>query len=150
MKRLLFSVLLLLFISGGILHAQGVRVQINGTQTFLLNENNGIYFHNDSLTIDDVAFALDEIQVITLQATSGIIDIKDIESLELAPNPTHEAFIIQGIGSNPQTVTLYSTAGIKLMEQTAVDGTVVNISHLPEGMYILRCGNRVAKVVKQM
>ncbi|MBP5341725.1 MAG: T9SS type A sorting domain-containing protein [Bacteroidales bacterium] len=145
-KLLLLSSLLLLGFSA--LQAQ-VSVKINGSQTFVLNESNGIYFHNDSLTIDGETFALDDIQVITLQATNSIADIEE-ESLALMPNPVQEVLTLRGIGNEPQTVTLYSTAGVKLMEQKASDGTVINIGHLPEGVYILRCGNRAAKVVKQM
>lgn len=145
-KLLLLSSLLLLGFSA--LQAQ-VSVKINGSQTFVLNESNGIYFHNDSLTIDGETFALDDIQVITLQATNSIADIEE-ESLALMPNPVQEVLTLRGIGNEPQTVSLYSTAGVKLMEQKASDGTVINIGHLPEGVYILRCGNRAAKVVKQM
>lgn len=131
------------------MHAQ-VNIQINGNQSFVLNENNGIYFHNDSLIVDGVVFALDDIQVITFQSNSSIVDIESVNKLELAPNPANDFITLRGIGNEPQNVTLYSISGIKLMEQKAVDGTVINISHLPEGIYILRCGNRVAKMVKQL
>lgn len=150
MKRVVSLVVLLLLIGSGSLYAQGVMVQINGSQSFLLNETSGLYFHNDSLTVDEYSYALEDIQTITFQATSGIADIKDIEPLELAPNPASDRVTLRGIGNEPQTMTLYSTAGVKLMEQTVVEGTVVNISHLPEGVYVLRCGDQVAKMVKQM
>lgn len=149
MKKLLFIGSLLLVLAGGSLAAQGVKIQINGSQTFVLNEGNGIYFHNDSLTVDGEVFALDDIQVITFEANLGIDRVGE-ESLTLAPNPVREAVTLRGIGSELQTVALYSTAGIKLLEQKASDGTVINISHLPEGVYILRCGDKVAKVVKQL
>ena len=149
MKKLVSIGILLLLLGAGALQAQGVGVQINGSQSFVLNSSNGIYFHNDSLTIDGVSFALDDITVITFSTSTGIDKIVD-ESLELMPNPVSEALTVRGIGNEPQTVTFYSTVGIKLMEQKAVDGTVINISHLPEGMYIMRCGDRVAKVVKQL
>lgn len=127
-----------------------VRMFVNGSQSFVLDEANGVYFHNDSLTVDGVSFALEDVQVITFQAFTGIADIKDIESLELLPNPVSDIVTLRGLGNESQTVTIYSTAGIKLMEQQAADGAVINISHLPEGVYILRCGNRVAKMVKQL
>ena len=149
MSKLVSIAALLLMLGAGALQAQGVGVQVNGSQSFVLNESNGIYFHNDSLTIDGVSFALDDITVITFSTSTGIDKIVD-ESLELMPNPVSEALTVRGIGNEPQTVTFYSTAGIKLMEQKAVDGTVISISHLPEGMYIMRCGDRVAKVVKQL
>jgi hypothetical protein len=71
------------------------------------------------------------------------------ETMNIAPNPASESFVVSGVGQEPQRMVLYSTAGVKLMEQTVSDGTKVDISHLSEGLYVMRCGNRVAKIVKQ-
>ena len=139
---------LLIFCSGSAV-AQ-VRVQVNGDQTFVIDEHNGLYFNNDTMRADDVIYALDDIQVITLQqVTAGIRDI-DADDMQLVPNPARDIVTLNGIGTTPQKAILYSTAGVKLMEQTATDGAILNISHLPEGLYILRCGNRMAKIVKQL
>lgn len=139
---------LLIFCSGSAV-AQ-VRVQVNGDQTFVIDEHNGLYFNNDTMRVDDVIYALDDIQVITLQqVTSGIRDI-DADDMQLVPNPARDIVTLNGIGTTPQKAILYSTAGVKLMEQTVTDGAILNISHLPEGLYILRCGNRMAKIVKQL
>lgn len=149
MKRKLFIGALLCLFSLGTVYAQGVNVQINGSHSFVLNESNGIYFHNDSLTVDGVDFALEEVRVITFSASSGIEEVNE-EGLSLVPNPVSDIIKVQGLGSEPQNVTIYSTAGIKLMENKAVDGTIINVGHLPEGVYILRCGNRAAKIIKQL
>ena len=139
---------LLIFCSGSAV-AQ-VRVQVNGDQTFVIDEHNGLYFNNDTMRVDDVIYALDDIQVITLQqVTAGIRDI-DADDMQLVPNPARDILTLNGIGTTPQKAILYSTAGVKLMEQTVTDGAILNISHLPEGLYILRCGNRMAKIVKQL
>ena len=139
---------LLLFCSGSAV-AQ-VRVQVNGDQTFVIDEHNGLYFNNDTMRVDDVIYALDDIQVITLQqVTAGIRDI-DADDMQLVPNPARDIVTLNGIGTTPQKAILYSTAGVKLMEQTVSDGAILNISHLPEGLYILHCGNRMAKIVKQL
>lgn len=139
---------LLIFCSGSAV-AQ-VRVQVNGNQTFVIDEHNGLYFNNDTMRVDDVIYALDDIQVITLQqVTAGIRDI-DADDMQLVPNPARDIVTLNGIGTTPQKAILYSTAGVKLMEQTVTDGAILNISHLPEGLYILRCGNRMAKIVKQL
>ena len=130
---------LLIFCSGSAV-AQ-VRVQVNGDQTFVIDEHNGLYFNNDTMRVDDVIYALDDIQVITLQqVTAGIRDI-DADDMQLVPNPARDIVTLNGIGTTPQKAILYSTAGVKLMEQTVSDGAILNISHLPEGLYILRCGN---------
>ena len=139
---------LLIFCSGSAV-AQ-VRVQVNGDQTFVIDEHNGLYFNNDTMRVDDVIYALDDIQVITLQqVTAGIRDI-DADDMQLVPNPARDIVTLNGIGTTPQKAILFSTAGVKLMEQTVTDGAILNISHLPEGLYILRCGNRMAKIVKQL
>lgn len=139
---------LLIFCSGSAV-AQ-VRVQVNGDQTFVIDEHNGLYFNNDTMRVDDAIYALDDIQVITLQqVTAGIRDI-DADDMQLVPNPARDIVTLNGIGTTPQKAILYSTAGVKLMEQTVTDGAILNISHLPEGLYILRCGNRIAKIVKQL
>ena len=139
---------LLIFCSGSAV-AQ-VRVQVNGDQTFVIDEHNGLYFNNDTMRVDDAIYALDDIQVITLQqVTAGIRDI-DADDMQLVPNPARDIVTLNGIGTTPQKAILYSTAGVKLMEQTVTDGAILNISHLPEGLYILRCGNRMAKIVKQL
>lgn len=149
MKRKLFIGALLCLFCLGTVYAQGVNVQINGSHSFVLNESNGIYFHNDSLTVDGVDFALEEVRVITFSASYGIEEVNE-EGLSLVPNPVSDIIKVQGLGSEPQNVTIYSTAGIKLMENKAVDGTIINVGHLPEGVYILRCGNRAAKIIKQL
>ena len=139
---------LLIFCSGSAV-AQ-VRVQVNGDQTFVIDEHNDLYFNNDTMRVDDIIYALDNIQVITLQqVTAGIRDI-DADDMQLVPNPARDIVTLNGIGTTPQKAILYSTAGVKLMEQTVTDGAILNISHLPEGLYILRCGNRMAKIVKQL
>lgn len=147
MQKFFSFVSLLLLIGTGVVQAQ-VNIQINGSRSFVLNENNGLYFYNDSLAIDGEVFSLDDIQVITLQPTAGIANIEQ-EKMELMPNPVRENFVLQGIGSEPQMVVLYSVSGVKLMEQQANDGTIINIGSMPDGVYIMRCGNRAAKVVKQ-
>ena len=149
MKPIIRTITLLLLLLGSAANAQ-VRVQINGDQTFVIDENNGLYFHNDTMRVDNVVFPLGDIQVITLQQmTTGISNI-DARDMKLSPNPASDIITLQGIGTTPQKAVLYSTAGVKILEQTVSDGSTLNISHLPEGLYILRCGNRAAKIVKQL
>ena len=147
MKKIILFAAMLLLTGGGVLHAQ-VRVQVNGDQSFVIDETNGLYFHNDTMTIDGNAFALDDITVITLQSAVSIDDI-EVAGLQLAPNPAQDYITLQGIGSEPQQAVLYSTAGVKLLEQSVSDGSIINISHLPEGVYILRTAKGVAKISKR-
>ena len=147
MKKIILFTAMLLLTGGGMLHAQ-VRVQVNGDQSFVIDETNGLYFHNDTMTVDGNAFALDDIAVITLQPAVDIDGI-EVSDLQLAPNPAQDYITLQGIGAEPQQAVLYSTAGVKLLEQTVTDGSIINISHLPEGIYILRTAKGVAKISKR-
>lgn len=148
MKKIILITAMLLLTGGGMMHAQ-VRVQVNGDQSFVIDENNGLYFHNDTMTVSGNQFALDDIRVITLQPAVGIDGI-EVSALQLTPNPAQDYITLQGIGAEPQQAVLYSTAGVKLLEQTVTDGSLIDISHLPEGVYILRSGGRIAKIVKQL
>lgn len=145
--------LLLLVASGGNLMAQ-VRIHINGGSMHLLDENGGLYFDNDTMRVVDnngtAFYALDDVQVITLQSApqEGISDAD--ATIQLLPNPAQDRIAVRGIGDKPQRVAIYSTAGVKLIEQTAADNTVIDIRHLPEGVYVLRCGSLIGKILKQL
>ncbi len=150
MRHKLLLTLVFLLLCGGALKVDAqVQIRVNGSEEFVINETNGLYFHNDTMFVDDAAFALDDIQVITFtQITQNIDDIADA-AMQLMPNPATDAVMVQGIGDTPQTVIIYSLAGIKLHEQMATDGTRIDISKLPDGLYLLRCGDKVSKIVKQ-
>ena len=62
---------------------------------------------------------------------------------------TYFYVMVQGIGQQPQMVTIYSVAGVKLHEQMAADGSHIDLSRLPEGVYVMRCGDKLAKIIKQ-
>ncbi len=153
MKRELTILLLLLAVGGGGLKAQ-VRIHINESDTHLLDENGGLYFENDTMRVVDndgtAVYALDEVQVITLESApqEGISEVD--AAMQMMPNPAQDRIAVHGIGDRSQILTIYSTAGVKLLEQTAMDNSVIDISHLPEGVYVLRCGNLIGKFVKQL
>ena len=151
MKKILFLIATALILGCGCLQAQ-VRVQINGSQGFDLTEAGGLYFANDSMTVVSTSgvaeFALDDVRYVTFTTQVGIDQIADA-SVTIAPNPALDYVYVQGIGQQPQTVTIYSIAGVKLHEQTAADGSRIDLSRLPEGVYVMRCGDRVAKIIKQ-
>ena len=151
MKKLFLILSAVFALCCGSLQAQ-VRVQVNGSQGFDLTEAGGIYFANDSMTVVGTSgvteYALDEVSVVTFTTIVNIDEIA-VSSVSIAPNPAMDYVYVQGIGPQPQTVTLYSVAGVKLHEQVASDGTRIDLSRLPEGVYVMRCGDKVAKIIKQ-
>lgn len=151
MKKIFFLSVTVLALSCGSLQAQ-VRVQINGSQSFDLTEAGGLYFANDSMTVVSTAgvaeYALGDVYVVTFVTQLGINQITDA-SVTIAPNPAMDYVMVQGIGQQPQMVTIYSVAGVKLHEQMAADGSHIDLSRLPEGVYVMRCGDKLAKIIKQ-
>lgn len=140
--------LALLLLCGFAAQAQ-VQVQVNGSETFVINENNGLYFHGDTMFVDNVSFPLSEVQVITLRQITDNIDNVNESDMLLMPNPARDVVVLQGIGDEPKPVAVYNLAGVKLLEQLAADGMSIDISRLPQGLYLLRCGDKVSKIVKQ-
>ena len=151
MKKLLLFISAVLAFGLGSLQAQ-VRVQINGSQSFDLTEAGGLYFANDSMTVVSTAgvteYALDDVHVVTFTPQLGIDNVTDAP-VTIAPNPAMDFVMVQDIGQQPQMVTIYSVAGVKLHEQMAADGSHIDLSRLPEGVYVMRCGDKVAKIIKQ-
>lgn len=153
MRHSLVTSLLLLALGAGALHAQ-VHVQVNGDHSYLLRPSNGLYFSHDTMRVvtaeGETSYALADIRVITLIPEYTGIALAESEQMKLMPNPAREYIRIEGIGDKPQTVVLYNTTGTKVLEQQAADGTLIDLQRLPEGLYVLRCGNRVAKIIKQL
>lgn len=151
MKKLFLIISAVLAFGLGSMQAQ-VRMQINGSQSFDLTETGGLYFANDSMTVVSTSgvteYALDDVHYVTFTAQLGIDNVADA-SVTIAPNPAMDFVMVQGIGQQPQMVTIYSVAGVKLHEQLAADGSRIDLTPLPEGIYVMRCGDKVAKIIKQ-
>lgn len=60
-------------------------------------------------------------------------------------NPTHEMLCVQGVPDNI-TLRVYSTTGQLL---TTAQGTKIDVSHLPQGTYLLQIGIQVLRFIKE-
>lgn len=159
MKNTLQHLILLLLLFGGAANAQ-VRTNVydlegNEIVSDYMYWGYGLYFFQDDSMYCQIGignwgtYALDDIRVITF--SHPIIGINEIDAsdLQLTPNPARDKVTLSGIGDTPQQAVLYNVTGVKLRELTVTDGTTMDISQLPEGLYILRCGSHSAKIVKQ-
>ena len=61
------------------------------------------------------------------------------------PNPTQEMLCVQGVPDDT-TLRVYSTAGQLL---ATAQGTQIDVSHLPQGTYILQLGTQVLRFIKE-
>ena len=69
------------------------------------------------------------------------------KSLQLYPNPaTSQVTVLTG-RHTPETVSIYSVEGRLMMSQEVVMESSIDISRLPHGVYIVKCGARNARLV---
>ncbi|MDD3737787.1 MAG: T9SS type A sorting domain-containing protein [Lentimicrobiaceae bacterium] len=77
---------------------------------------------------------------------------KELRNISIYPNPTNKSFVVDVEGET--TVKLYNMLGKEVLSENANGKTVINISHLPNGVYNVQvfAGNKIvgySKVVKQ-
>ena len=71
------------------------------------------------------------------------------KSLQVYPNPASERITIMTGRHTPERVTIYAINGTEMMSLDVVMEATVDISSLPLGVYVLKCGARTARVVRQ-
>lgn len=84
--------------------------------------------------------------------SDNLTDINQVQTtsgkFSLYPNPASQA--IQIISNENHPVYVYNTMGQLVAEATLRDGfATVDLSALPAGIYIVRCGNQVGRFIKQ-
>lgn len=142
-----------------------VRFPINGTQrhyeALTVARGTTVTFHNLVINTQDSAYGTyyyrDEttsghVYTLMLTVTDGshvaIEEVKE-DVLRVYPNPASDLLMVE-IDKAGADVELYDTRGQLVLRQSAVEGkNTLPISHLASGIYVLRCGEKVAKIVKQ-
>lgn len=76
--------------------------------------------------------------------------VNDIEvSVAVYPNPTHDAMVIKGLSAG-QTVRVYDLQGRLLSAtQTQAESTLIDVSALQNGTYLLQIGAEMVKFIKE-
>ena len=75
---------------------------------------------------------------------SGLFDVHS-EPLSVYPNPTKAAVQVEAAGE----VCVYSVSGMLLQRVVSQGKVLLDFSNYPEGLYIIRVNNAVAKVIKR-
>lgn len=156
MKKPLIMIALLLLVE--VMQAQ-VTVTVvvtDGTSHEVAVDATGeIYFGTDYMAIMPTAsasqletFQMDDVRKVLFSGSTRIIDVRGTE-LCLMPNPVAESFTVKGIGSEPQLLTIYSVSGAQVLQGRYSDGQRIDVGHLPQGIYMVRVGMNVAKLVKR-
>lgn len=68
-----------------------------------------------------------------------------LENLSIHPNPTQSGVYVEAEGE----VRVYSAEGYLVLTAVAAGEACLDLGSLPSGLYIIRVGNRVAKLVKR-
>lgn len=68
-----------------------------------------------------------------------------LETLSIHPNPTQSGVYVEAEGE----VRVYSAEGYLVLSAVAAGEAYLDLGSLPSGLYIIRVGNRVAKLVKR-
>lgn len=68
--------------------------------------------------------------------------------IKVFPNPVTEHFFVEGVAESIP-VELYDMQGRRALSVGACRGRAVSVRHLPKGIYLLRAGDAVGKVIKK-
>lgn len=161
MRHLSFKTLILsVFLAGIVFHANAqstsvclIVTSIDGTeQTFQLTEESQLYFENgDKLVIEDgnrtvVTLELSQIQKLVCSDVTGANE-STASQLQILPNPTHDSFIIHNL-TEAGLARIYSLNGRLMKAFQATEGSVVDMSDMSEGMYLLNINGQTLKLMK--
>ena len=69
------------------------------------------------------------------------------KSLQVYPNPAASSITILTGSHTPENVTVYSIDGRSVMTQEVEMEGKMDVSRLPHGVYIVKCGARTARLV---
>jgi hypothetical protein len=138
------------------------RLSINGEQLLLLNPN--------TVIVDQVTFGLQEsdkgyarvpngtgnfvIQAPTFNANntpSSVQEPGDLSEFQLTPNPASQAVVLTLVHSTPQPVEISDVHGRLMWRQTKTleHKTLIDVSQWMPGVYWVRCGASVKKLIVQ-
>ena len=152
------GLLLLAFTIGLTFHlaAQSTQMTIHlndGTErTYFMHESDRVYFEDNETLVVELApvksdrFNLADIRKITCAETESISETSNA-SVQLFPNPSHDAFLIRNLKER-QMVSIYALDG-RIMKSFETTGDQwIDISDLPIGLYLVKTEHQTLKMIK--
>ena len=76
------------------------------------------------------------------------VDEGELNPMTLYPNPAKESIHILGIEAN-STIEIYNSLGMLVKVVNAGSDQEIGVSDLASGLYLVRCGNRILRFIKQ-
>ena len=153
---IVFGVLLLPTLAG----AQ-TRIRVNFTDgtnaEYVIPATDGIYFSfvaNDTLlqfesNMGQQSFSVSTVRSIAFPDNNSIDDATlESRTLTLYPNPAKSYITIDGGNDGPQLLTIYSAAGVAVLQGQFRKGDKIDVSQLKRGFYIVKFGTNALKMYK--
>jgi hypothetical protein len=84
-------------------------------------------------------------------STSSTRDAFATADISIYPNPVDEELFIESPNLNisDETAFVYNTQGREVLSRRISEGNVLNVAHLPAGVYILKIGAHSSKFIKK-
>jgi hypothetical protein len=152
------GLLLLAFTIGLTFHlaAQSTQMTIHlndGTErTYFMHESDRVYFEDNETLVVELApvksdrFNLADIRKITCAETESISETSNA-SVQLFPNPSHDAFLIRNLKER-QMVSIYALDGQIMKSFETTGDQWIDISDLPIGLYLVNTEHQTLKMIK--
>jgi hypothetical protein len=156
MNKKSFLLIVALLIAGQLFAVQESRLitlSADGTETaYTLSEVQKIVFENNTMTVnmksDSDATGITCVSFL-LVVPVGIENPKLASSVFVFPNPVQTNLKVAGVEKNVK-INLINLNGTLLQSIIAQDdSTDINVSSLPQGVYLLQVGDQVVKFIKQ-
>ena len=133
------------FVTGAGIYDEGQTVTVSASGNFPLLFDYWLTPSGDTIVDNPYSFVIDSNVVLTAVHEShvGVAPVDgQASSLSVYPNPATATLAVEGTGE----LTLIDMRGRRLITATAP--TTLDISSLPAGIYLLRCGGEVRRVIK--
>ena len=152
MKRLI----IILFLSGLYLSSQAVNITVirmNG-KTEEIEKLSVIKFLSGNTIqcklTNGRTKQVDNVRTITFDDIDTAVDnVVSQSSINVYPNPTADMLIVEGVSSKEE-IGIYSVNGTKVLSVQSQEGiNTINVSGLPDGVYLLKSANETFKLIKE-
>lgn len=93
---------------------------------------------------------LDQVRTITFDdIDTAVENVMSQSSISVYPNPTADMLIVEGVNAKEE-IGIYSLNGTKVLSVLSQEGTnTINVSGLPDGVYLLKSANETFKLIKE-
>ena len=126
------------------------------SRQFAVDETGEIFFGIDYMSIlpssaasEMTTIQMDDVSKVLFDGQVNIVDVSEAPTLTLTPNPAAASFALHGLGDEPQLVTVYSMSGAQVLQGRYGDGEQIDIASLAKGIYMVRAGMSIVKLIKR-